>query len=122
MDERERARVMGTARIVVGASMFLAPKWAGRTWVGRDADTPGAKTITRGFGARDVAIGIGLLSALEDGKGAGRWLLLGAVADGGDALSTLLSWPRLPRLARLTIFAGAATACVTGAWLSSRVD
>jgi hypothetical protein len=122
MDERERARVLGTARVAVGAAMFLAPKWAGRTWVGRDADTPGAKTITRGFGARDMAIGIGLLSALGEGKGAGRWLMLGAVADGGDAVSTLLSWGRLPRLARLTIFAGAAAACVSGAMLSSRVD
>jgi len=122
MDERERARYLALGRLGVGATMFLAPKWTGRTWVGRQADTSGAKTITRGFGARDAAIGLGLLMALEDGKGASRWLVAGALSDAGDTLSTLFSWSRLPRLARLTILAGAAGSCVLGAWLSTRVD
>jgi hypothetical protein len=102
--------------------MFLAPKWTGRTWVGRFADTPGAKTITRGFGARDIAIGAGLLSALESGNDPRPWLLMGAAADAGDAVSTLLSWRRLPRLARLTIFAGAAGAAATGYLLAQRLS
>ena len=122
MDEREMARYLGTARVAVGAAMFLAPKWSGRVWVGRQADTTGARTVTRGFGGRDAALGLGLLMALEEGKGAGRWLALSAMADAGDVAATLAGWGRLPRFNRLSVLMSAAGFGVLGAWLSTRVD
>jgi hypothetical protein len=122
MDEREMARWFGVARINVGAALFLVPSLSAATWVGRDAKTAGVRTFSRGFGARDAALGIGLLGALEadDVAAIRRWLLLGALADAGDTIGTLASWRGLPRFRRLLVLGGAAGFAGFGVWLSQQ--
>jgi len=106
----------------VGAGMFALPGLAAATWVGRDAQTAGVRTFSRGFGARDAIIGAALFRALENGDTAEirRWLLFGAVADGADLVGTLASWRRLPPVRRTLMFAGILGFGGLGLWLSNQ--
>ena len=124
MDERELARNLALGRIAVGSGLFALPGLTAATWVGRDAQTAGVRTFSRGFGARDALLGIGLFRALENGDGAEirRWLLFGAAADAGDLLGTLGSWRRLPPVRRTLVLAGIVAFGGMGAWLASRLD
>ena len=49
MDEREMARALAMARVGVGAGLFALPGLSAATWVGRDAQTAGVRTFSRGF-------------------------------------------------------------------------
>jgi hypothetical protein len=120
MDNREMARWFGLGRAAIGAGLFAVPSLAAASWVGRDAQTAGVRTISRGFGARDVALGIGLLAALEDKDDAAvrRFLLLGALADGGDLAGTMANWRRLPAARRTLVAAAILGFGGLGLWLS----
>jgi hypothetical protein len=122
MDNREMARLFGLGRVAVGAGLFAVPSLAAATWVGRDAQTAGVRTFSRGFGARDAGLGIGLLAALEDKDDAAvrRFLLLGVLADGGDLAGTLANWRRLPPFRRTMIAAGILGFGGFGIWLSQQ--
>ncbi len=122
MDERELARWLALGRMNVGASLFLFPGLASSTWVGRDSQRAGVRTIARGFGVRDGIIGYGLFRALEDGDADGvrRWLLMGAAADGADLVGTLASWRRLPPVRRILVLAGIVGFGGLGFYLSSQ--
>ena len=63
MDTRHLGTIMGSIRTGVGASLLVAPAWAGRIWVGEDAGGHGTKVFARAVGARDVALGVGILAA-----------------------------------------------------------
>jgi hypothetical protein len=121
MDNREMARWFGVARVAVGAGLFAVPSMTTAMWVGADAKTAGVRTLSRGFGARDAGLGIGLLAALEnDDKDAIRlFLLLGVLADGGDLAGTLANWRRLPPFGRTVIAATIVTFGALGAWLAN---
>ena len=122
MDERDHARNIAMARMVLGAGFVALPGLAGPTWIGSDARSGGAHTLARGFGARDAILGYGLFRALENGDGEEirRWLLFGAVADAGDLLGTLGSWRRLPRVQRTMIAAGIVGFGAFAVWLSQQ--
>jgi hypothetical protein len=120
MDNREMARLFGLGRVAVGVGLFAVPSLAAASWVGRDAQTAGVRTLSRGFGARDAGLGIGLLAALEDKDDAAvrRFLLLGALADGGDLAGTIANWRRLPPFRRTMVAAGILAFGGLGLWLS----
>ena len=122
MDEREMARWLALGRINVGVGMFALPGLTASTWVGRDAQTAGVRTISRGFGVRDAIIGAGLFRALENGDKdeIRRWLLFGAAADGADLIGTLASWRRLPPVRRTLVLAGIVGFGGLGLWLASQ--
>jgi hypothetical protein len=88
MDDEELARLYGLTRLTLGAATFLAPSFVAKVWMGRDADTAVSKVALRGLGAREAALGFGLLVALEREQSPRRWLEAGAIADAGDALGT----------------------------------
>jgi hypothetical protein len=124
MDERDLVRSLAIGRIAVGAGLVALPGPAASTWVGHDARTAGVRTFSRGFGARDALLGVGLLRALENGDtdDIRRWLLYGAVADAGDLLGTLGSWRRLPPVRRLLVLAGIVGFGGLGLWLAQQLD
>ena len=84
--DRDRARQLAEAiavgRIAIGVVALVAPTVPLRPWVGRDfAWQPRAKLLARSLGARDLALGIGVMLALRhdapvrgwvEGAGAGR--------------------------------------------------
>jgi hypothetical protein len=122
MEPREMAIAQARGRIAVGAAFFLAPGLAGRTWVGGDAARPSAKLLARAFGARDLALGLGVVIAIDRGAPVRGWLEASALSDAGDAVATLLGASAVPALMRPGVLAlGAGSAAVAG-WLAKRVD
>lgn len=112
MDERDMARQNGIGRAVLGAGLVLAPGLAGRVWLGDDASTSGAKVAARALGIRDIALGVGLVMALENKQPARNWVIGAAAADAIDAAATLIAWRDLPRAGRLGVLALAAGSAV----------
>lgn len=120
MDDKDYARLLGFARVVLGTGFMLMPRRAMRMAWGIDAD-PGVSALMRGMGGRDLALGVGLLAALDEGR-ARSWLEAGALADASDAVGTLLSWGSLPRWRRLLVLGSAAGAAWLGLQLANELD
>jgi hypothetical protein len=97
MDERLLGTVMGTIRTGTGASLVVAPAWAGRIWIGEHADGRGTRVLARALGARDVVLGSATLLASAKGASAEvvRLVQLGALADAADVAATLIAWRQL---------------------------
>lgn len=122
MDDKEQIQLLGLARAVIGGLLFLAPGTGMKVWIGEGSDTPSARAAARGLGARDVAIGMGTLLALESGKGVREWLLAGVAADSADAISALGSFREASKLKSLVGLAIAGGAAVIGLRLAESVD
>ncbi|MFA9428989.1 hypothetical protein [Egicoccus sp. AB-alg2] len=122
MDVRLATRCLAATRIGLGLALFLAPRRVARGWIGDDADRPGAAAAVRGLGARDVALGVGMLAAIDDRQDDAdlhRWIEAGIVADLADGAATLLAG-RTDHMGRLVV-AMAASGAVFGGWLRSRL-
>ena len=73
----------------------------------------------RALGARDLALGLGALAALQ-GPGAepgqaAAWVAAGALSDALDVAASVASWRDLPRVTRWLVAASAGGAALTGA-------
>ena len=122
LEDRDVARLLGLARVVLGAAALAAPRSFTRMWTGEGEGSTTLPMAVRGLGARDVAIGTGILVALENGGPVARWLEAGAVADAADAFATLTSWRQLPGLRRLGLFALEAGAAWIALGVASNLD
>ncbi len=121
MDKRTVAQVLAAGRAAFGVAMLVAPGRVVAGWVGPDADRPDFSPIVRGFGARDVALGAGMLVALGDGGKAVRPWVLGSLAgDAADLVAGLAAAKHLPRNGVIGITALAGGAIATGAWLAAQ--
>jgi hypothetical protein len=96
LTDEEIARLFGWARVSFGVMAFVAPRWAAKVWTGEDITGTTAVMGLRSLGARDAALGLGLLIALKRGGPVRGWLEAGALSDAGDALNTLMSRSGLP--------------------------
>jgi hypothetical protein len=122
VEDRDLARLLGLARIVLGAASFVAPRWVVRMWTSEDSMSTTLPMAVRGLGARDAAIGIGLLVALENDGAVSRWLEASALSDAADALSTLAAWRRLPGFRRVWLLALEAGSAWLGLQLAAALD
>lgn len=120
METRTLARLLACARIGIGAALFAAPQTAARLWLGQPV-TPGGALLARGLGARDLALGVGQLVALDDDGDAGPWLDAGVAADTADALGVMLARRDLPARTVAGTAAVALGAAVTGLALRQRL-
>jgi len=117
VDALTLARLHGVVRVLIGGAHVLAPARIPAAWVGRDARRAGVQVFALAFGARDAAIGGGVLTA--GGPDAARpWVLAGAASDAADLLATLRSRDDLPRLAVAGVTALATTSTLLGLWLA----
>jgi hypothetical protein len=110
---RRVGRTVALARALLGLGAITLPSLPGRPWVGRLASEPGGKVLARALGGRDLALGAGALST-EHTETLRTWVGLAALADLGDALSTLVAFPHLPRRGRWLVLASALGAAVLG--------
>jgi hypothetical protein len=108
--------------MAVGAAMLAVPGLAGRSWIGEDALRPAVKVITRGFGGRDLALGLGVAIAIDRGAPVRGWLEASALADVGDLVATLLAGGSIPSSARKAVIALAAGSAITAFALSRTLD
>lgn len=114
MTDEDLARMLGWARLSFGVVAFLAPRHAAKLWTGEDITGTTAVMGLRGAGARDIALGLGLLIALKEEAPVRGWLEAGALSDAGDALSTFLSRRELSAPRSLLGVAGSGAAVVLG--------
>lgn len=105
---RRVGRVIALGRIGVGAVALAAPSVALRPWIGARRGDAGALALGRAVGARDLGLGLGFVLAERHGQPVRGWLEAGGLADGGDALATLVAFGSLPRLGRWAVLAAAA--------------
>ena len=78
-----------------------------------------ARVFGRALGARDLALGLGALAALQspaDQPGsASAWVAAGALSDALDVVASLSSWRELPRVGRWLVGVSAGGAALAGA-------
>jgi hypothetical protein len=122
MGARDLAVGLAGGRIAIGVVSLLAPGLVGHAMMRRGGDSGGMRLLLRVVGARDLALGIGVLAALDRNAPVRGWLQTSAVADGLDAVGSLLARNHL----RPTMFPAAAGAATAGAllsgWLAGQLD
>jgi hypothetical protein len=114
MPSRELAAFTAACRIGIGAGFVAYPGLAMRPWLGSEAGRPAVKLLARALGARDLVLGVGTMSALEDGLSLRRWLRAALVADAADFLVTLLEHRHLPDRGRQLVLAIAGAGVAMG--------
>jgi len=117
MTLRTLAATVAAGRVAFGAGLLLAPRVLAGPWIGSGAADPGAQMVIRGFGARDLALGLGALRALTGGDaGPARWWFAAqVVADATDLVVTLAAGDAVPRPVRLGVSALATGSVAIGA-------
>ena len=117
-DTRE---VLAYGRIAVGAGSLLAPATAGRLFGLNAPDNPAAQYLGRLFGARDVVLGVGLLTAPKQARS--LWWQAVIACDLIDVVSGLIAVrddaARMPQAAMLPL---AAAAYAAGGIAGMRAD
>src|ERR671910_756327 len=110
MEARDLAVGLAGGRIAIGVVSLLAPGLVGRAMMGPDADSGGTRLFLRVVGARDLALGIGVLAALDRDAPVRGWLRAwagGAVLEAAGCLA-----PR--HNLRPTVFPAATGAATAG--------
>jgi hypothetical protein len=114
LDRTEVARVLGVGRVMIGVAFLLMPRRAMKMWTGDDATSAAELMSARSLGARDLALGAGLLKAIENDQHVEDWLFAGAVADLSDAVGVVSNFGRLGALRRVLFLATAGAAAYVG--------
>jgi len=122
MDEKDITRLMGWLRVATGTAFTLAPAKTSRMWVGRDVDSVYTRMAARGLGARDLALGIGLLTAMQRGASVRGWLEAGALSDGIDAFNSIVGMRRLSKFRMLLLATAGGYSAYLGRSLASDAD
>ena len=122
MEPRELALWHARGRQLVGAAFVLAPGLAGRAWIGSHAGRRPAKVLARAFGGRDLAIGLGVVIALDRGAPVRGWIEAGVLSDTIDTAASLLAGSSIPRAIRWPSVALGASSAALGAMLARQFD
>ena len=122
MDDAALAMSVARGRIAIGLAAVVSPRLAARVMSRRRAPAGVAPLFARMLGARDVALGLGTVIALDRGAPVRGWLEGSALADAADCVAALLARDQMSPLAfRATAGLGGASALI-GALLSRRLD
>lgn len=119
MEDRELATLLGWTRVAAGTAFTLAPAKASKLWMGQNVDSVYTRMAGRSLGARDLALGIGLLQAIRRGTPARGWLEAAVLADAIDALASANTLRRFPKFRHLLFVGTGAGAVVAGRRLVS---
>ena len=98
----------------MGLGFVVAPGLCLRLSLGAVETGPVTRLVARSVGARDMALGIGLLLALRHDAPLRGGLEAGTLADAGDAVGTALAWRHLGRVRAGLAVASALSAAALG--------
>jgi len=116
---RQGATAVAAGRVALGVTALAWPSVPARPWVGAAADGVAARVFGRALGARDLALGLGALAALQgpgaEAGSARAWVAAGALSDALDVVASVSSWRELPRVTRWLVAASAGGAALVGA-------
>jgi hypothetical protein len=121
MEPRDLAVAISRGRIAVGAAALAVPGLAARAMFGRGAGR-GTAAFARMLGGRDVALGLGVVIALDRGAPVRGWLEACALADAVDLVSCLLAGDEMRRATVANIVALGGGAALAEVWLSRQLD
>jgi hypothetical protein len=122
LTDEDIARLLAWVRILFGGFAVLAPRRFERMWMGDATEGTPSHMATRGIGGRDLAIGFGILRAMEQGGPVRGWLEAGAVSDASDALGTLGAWGEIPKWKSVLFFAMELGAAYVGMQAAETID
>jgi len=122
MDHRQLARTLAALRTVIGVALLVAPATAGGAWLGGAKPDRRARLLLRGLGARDLALGLGTLRALDQGTPVRPWVAMSVIGDVADAVGATAALRSLgPARAAITVAAAGGGAAL-GAVAVSDLD
>ena len=122
MDDAKLAIVAARCRIALGAAAALAPGLAARVMGGRRGSEGIAPLFARMLGARDIALGLGTVIALDRGAPVRGWLEGSALADTADCVSCIMAREQMPATAFAAAAGLGAGSAILGIFLSRRLD
>lgn len=122
MDDALLAMWLGRGRIALGAVAVVAPGFATGVMSARGKAEGVEPVFARMVGARDLALGLGTVLAIDKGAPVRGWLEGGALADTVDFIASLVGRKRLKPRAFAGTVGLAGGAAIAGAWLSRRLD
>jgi hypothetical protein len=122
MDDAALAISLARCRIAIGVAAVAAPRLAARLMDRRRRADGIAPVFARMLGARDVALGLGTVVALDRGKPVRGWLEGSALADTADCVACVLARKNLSPLALAAAAGMGGASAILGAWLSRRLD
>jgi hypothetical protein len=111
--------LVAAGRVALGVTALAWPSVPARPWVGASSGDLTARVFGRALGARDLALGLGALAALQgpaaDPGQAAAWVAAGALSDALDVAASVAAWDELPRLTKWLVAASAGGAAIAGA-------
>jgi hypothetical protein len=113
MNAANVGRVVAAGRIGFGLALVAAPERVTGPWLGKDAGRVGTQVVTRGLGARDLALGVGGLIAPT--AQLRPWVAAAIAADAADLVGTLAAGDALPVTGRVLVGVVASAGVVLGA-------
>jgi hypothetical protein len=87
MDHRQLARTLASLRTAIGVALLVAPGAAGGAWLGGRPLDRRTRLLVRGLGARDLALGLGTLRALDEGAPVRPWVTMSMIGDLADVVA-----------------------------------
>jgi len=122
MRDKTLALLYGGGRVALGVAAMSVPGLAARAVSGRDEAAGIEPLFARMLGARDLALGLGTVLAIQRGEPVRGWLKVSAVVDLADAVSGVLARKRISPQALLGTAVLATGSAVAGVVLSRRLD
>lgn len=121
MDDASVALFSARGRIAFGVVAAVAPSLVTRIMTGTK-QPKGEAVFTRMFGARDAALGLGTVVAIDHGTPVRGWLEAMAMADLADAVTAWLERDNLTPNAFIGTVAIAGVSAGLNVFLSRRLD
>ncbi len=119
---RRAAWLLGAGRAALGVAVLAAPVEVTGRWLGAEnAALPAVQDLARGLGARDLALGLGVLWTLDDRRLGPRMQAAAAFSDLVDVAATVIARRHLPRVGVLGTAAVAGAAAAAGFHISNRL-
>jgi hypothetical protein len=116
---RDTVRLNGVIRTLLGVFLVAAPGPFARVWMGSRGELA-SRVLGRTHGIRDVALGAGLVWAVDRDEPDHAWVTGAAVCDLLDAGVTVAFWDELPRVGRWLVLALAGSSAVQMGVLAAR--
>lgn len=122
MEAAKLAMFVARGRIAIGAAGVVFPGLATRVLGGRRGSEGIAPLLTRMLGARDIALGLGTIIAVDRGAPVRGWLEGSALADAADCVACVVAREDMaPSAFRAAAGLGAVSALL-GMVLARRLD
>jgi len=106
------ARLVAAGRIGFGLALIVSPERVTALWLGGDAGRAGTRVVSRGLGARDLALGAGVLAVPESELR--PWVAAAILADTADLIATVAAGDSLPLVGRFLVGAVASGGAALG--------